>query len=152
MPNITHKISLSCPIKKAFQALSTLKGLNSWWTTDTTGSPEPAGTLQFRFNGQGPDMKVLNANSNRVEWKIVSGPEEWINTHIIFDLKVEGDLVGLYFQHAGWAEESPFHFHCSMKWATFLLSLKLFLETGQGRPFPNDIPIESMMDSRLEAK
>jgi hypothetical protein len=28
-----------------------------------------------------------------------------------------------------------------MKWATFLLSLKNLLETGKGRPAPNDLQI-----------
>ncbi len=30
-----------------------------------------------------------------------------------------------------------------MKWATFLLSLKDYVETGRGRPFPNDLKIEA---------
>jgi hypothetical protein len=29
-----------------------------------------------------------------------------------------------------------------MKWATFMLSLRDYLETGKGRPFPNDIQID----------
>ena len=32
--------------------------------------------------------------------------------------------------------------HCSCKWAVFLLSLKDALETGKGRPFPDDIHID----------
>jgi hypothetical protein len=28
--------------------------------------------------------------------------------------------------------------HCSTKWATYLMSLKSLVETGQGAPNPND--------------
>ena len=31
--------------------------------------------------------------------------------------------------------------HCSMKWATFLLSLRKLVETGQGAPAPDDLEI-----------
>jgi len=30
-----------------------------------------------------------------------------------------------------------------MKWATFLLSLKDFVETGQGKPSPADVKIDN---------
>ena len=33
--------------------------------------------------------------------------------------------------------------HCSMKWATFLLSLKELAETGKGRPSPEDLKIDN---------
>jgi hypothetical protein len=29
--------------------------------------------------------------------------------------------------------------HCSARWAYFLLSLKSYLETGRGTPFPEDL-------------
>jgi len=31
--------------------------------------------------------------------------------------------------------------HCSTKWATFLLSLKDYVERGEGRPEPRDTKI-----------
>jgi hypothetical protein len=44
---------------------------------------------------------------------------------------------------AGWNSENAFFHHCSTKWATFLLSLRDYVENGVGRPFPNDIKIEA---------
>jgi hypothetical protein len=43
------------------------------------------------------------------------------------------------FSHRRWMQESDFLRFCSLKWATFLLSLKSLLETGQGAPAPHDI-------------
>ena len=42
------------------------------------------------------------------------------------------------FAHTGWREPVDFMYHCSTKWATFLMSLKSLLETGTGAPAPDD--------------
>jgi len=38
-------------------------------------------------------------------------------------------------------EPMPDILHCSTKWATFLLSLKDWLERDEGRPVPYDVKI-----------
>ena len=43
------------------------------------------------------------------------------------------------FEHEGWREPVEFMYHCSTKWATFLMSLKELVETGHGRPAPDDV-------------
>ena len=43
------------------------------------------------------------------------------------------------FSHRRWMKESDFMRSCSLKWATFLLSLKSFVERGTGAPSPDDI-------------
>ena len=147
MANITHAITTPVKINEAMLAITSLAGLNSWWTTETTGDPAQGGTLAFRFGDHGgPDMSVEEVTESQVIWKCVTGPEEWLGTTIEFSFQVNesGDSV-LFFTHRGWAEETPFHYHCSMKWASFLLSLKEYFDLGQGRPFPNDIQIDGPM-------
>jgi len=34
-------------------------------------------------------------------------------------------------------------YHCSTKWATFLMSLKQLVETGDGAPSPRDVTISN---------
>ncbi len=142
MANITHAISTSVEMQAAISALTTLDGLSKWWTTDTTGDTRKGGIIAFRFGSGGLDMSVERVGDSEVIWKCVSGPEEWIGTTIEFRLQKSDDgQTALFFTHRGWADESPFHYHCSMKWASFLLSLKQYLELGEGRPFPDDIQI-----------
>ncbi len=149
MPNITHTISTSTKINEALSAITSLNGLNSWWTTETTGDPAEGGVLAFRFGGGGPDMSVEKVTECEVIWKCVSGPEEWLGTTIEFRFQIgEDGNTALYFTHRGWAEETPFHYHCSMKWASFMLSLKEYLDLGQGRPFPNEIQIIGPTEKR----
>ena len=140
MKNIGLKICVDADANKTLAALNTLDGLAKWWTNDVSGQVGKGDTIQFRFNGMGPDMKVLASEDNLVRWQCVSGPEEWMNTEISFNIKDEGETA-IYFRHEGWQEETPFFHHCSMKWATFLLSLRDFIENGSGRPFPDDIKI-----------
>ncbi|MFG1882591.1 hypothetical protein [Micromonospora sp. NPDC049102] len=52
-----------------------------------------------------------------------------------------GDYTVVLFSHAGWREPVEFMHHCGTKWATFLLSLKELVETGRGRPAPDDVRI-----------
>ncbi|MEA2604567.1 MAG: hypothetical protein QOF89_5559 [Acidobacteriota bacterium] len=137
MPNIVHRIGVenSSP-DKLYSAIATQEGLSSWWTESVIGEPRVGSVLQFRFSKGGPDFEVLELTPpNRVRWKCVAGPEEWIDTHIHFDVKVEGGETALYFKHCGWREEVPFMHHCSTQWAYFLIGLKAHLEEDQGTPY-----------------
>ncbi|WP_405275186.1 SRPBCC family protein [Gaopeijia maritima] len=66
-----------------------------------------------------------------------------MGTEATFDFLEEGDMTILVFGHRGWREQVEFTAHCSMKWATFLLSLRDFLESGRGRPAPADLKIDN---------
>jgi hypothetical protein len=78
-----------------------------------------------------------------VRWRFVSGPPEWIGTEATFELSQDGDTTVLLFGHRHWKEAVEFTAHCSMKWATFLLSLRDLVETGKGRPAPDDLKIDN---------
>jgi uncharacterized protein YndB with AHSA1/START domain len=146
MPDILHKVGIkSSSLNDVYTALTTLEGLSAWWTTTTQGESKAGGAIQFRFGGdRGFDMKVLELHpARRVLWQVAEGPEEWIGTKVSFDLRQEGDWTILFFKHEGWKEPVEFMHHCSTKWAVFLLSLKSYLETGKGAPWPNEIKLDS---------
>ncbi|WP_455211909.1 SRPBCC family protein [Kaarinaea lacus] len=142
MANITHQIGVTANHDKIMHALTTIDGLSNWWTNETSGSSENEGIIKFAFNGDGPEMQVTGISHNKVEWKCISGPDEWLGTQLVFNLEPNDKQTKIFFSHSGWKEESPFHYHCSMKWAVFMLSLKNYLDTGKGNAFPNDISIE----------
>jgi hypothetical protein len=127
MMDILHRVGIksASSLNDAYTALATRDGLADWWTTDTQGESTSGGVIQFRFPEGGFDMKVLELRpAERVLWEVVDGPEEWIGTTVSFDLKQEGDYAIVLFKHQGWREPVEFMYHCSTKWATFLLSLK----------------------------
>ena len=145
MPDILHRVEMKSSPADAYRALATIEGLASWWTTDTRGTSKVGDVIEFRFGTRGHmDMRVLELETGkRVLWQVVDGPKEWIGTKISFDLKQNGDFTGVSFKHQGWKEPIEFMHHCSTKWASYMLSLKQFLETGTGSAFPDDVEISN---------
>jgi uncharacterized protein YndB with AHSA1/START domain len=150
MVDIIHKVAIKAPLSNVFSALATVEGVGAWWTTETTGESKPGGTVRVRFsNNDGSErgkmeFDVLKLDPRKeVHWRFKSGPAEWLGTDVTFNLSQEGELTTVLFGHRNWREPVEFMAHCSMKWATFLLSLKELVETGKGRPAPNDLKIES---------
>ena len=142
MVDILHRIGVTSSPDRVYAALTTVDGLSGWWTEDTDGDGDVGGVIQFRFVPGGFDMKVLDAQPGElVLWEVVDGPEEWIGTQVRFELKQEDGFTIVLFRHEGWREPVEFMYHCSTKWATFLLSLKELVETGSGRPSPDDLVI-----------
>jgi hypothetical protein len=78
-----------------------------------------------------------------LRWSCVEGPEEWIGTEICFDLSEQDGQTIMIFGHRNWREAVEFMAHCSMKWAVFLLSLRDYVETGTGKPSPQDLKIDN---------
>ncbi len=100
MVDILHRIGTTTTPDPVYDALTTIDGLAGWWTADTTGDAAPGGTIKFRFGPAGGfDMKVLDQRPNeRVEWEVIDGPEEWIGTHVTFDLKQQDGYTVVLFQ------------------------------------------------------
>lgn len=150
MTNIIHRVGMKAPIAKVYEAVATAAGVASWWTKDTRGSATIGGMMEMIFfSPEGiekgrMEMEVLTLETNKkVQWRCKAGPQEWIGTDITFDLKEEGDYTVLIFGHRNWKEAVEFTAHCSMKWATFLMSLKELIETGKGKPSPVDTKIDN---------
>jgi uncharacterized protein YndB with AHSA1/START domain len=145
MVDILHRVGIKSPVVEVYAALTTAEGLAGWWTTKTQGDGnDVGGVVQFRFGAGGFDMKVLELDpGKRVLWEVVDGPEEWIGTHVHWDLAQADDYTIVLFKHEGWKEPVEFMHHCSTKWAIFLMSLKSLIETGKGAPDPDDVKIDN---------
>ncbi len=145
MVDILHRVAIRSSVAAVYPALTTTDGLAGWWTTNTHGTGDnPGGVLKFTFGAGGFEMKVLELHPDtRVLWEVVDGPEEWIGTHVEWELEQVDDYAVVLFRHLGWREPVEFMHHCSTKWAVFLLSLKSLIETGKGAPDPDDIKIDN---------
>lgn len=146
MAEINHRVGIKGTAQQIYAALTQDALLSKWWTTDTSGAGSVGSIIKFRFNGHGPDCEVIRLEPNKmVKWKCIGGenqPEAWQETEIVFTLTNSDKQTFIHFKHANWQESNDFMAHCCTKWAVFLLSLKDFIETGIGKPFPNDIQID----------
>ena len=144
MADILHRVGIVASSDEVYAALTTVDGLAGWWTEDTHGDSAVGGVLQFRFPPGGFDMSVTElVPPKRVAWEVVDGPEEWLGTTVTWELKQEDDYTVVLFAHEGWREQVEFMYHCTTKWATFLMSLKALVETGKGAPSPGDVRISN---------
>jgi uncharacterized protein YndB with AHSA1/START domain len=150
MIDIIHRIGIRAPAAQVYRALSTVEGVAGWWTKETTGEAGVGDTITVVFrDDEGPekgrmDLEVRDLNpAKRVLWRVTAGPPEWIGTDVTFDLSQEDEYTVVIFGHRNWREAVEFTAHCSMKWATFLLSLRDLVETGKGSPAPDDLKIDN---------
>jgi len=150
MVDIVHRIGIKSPAAQVYKALTSLEGLSNWWTEEVLGETQIGGKIEFRFRSQTGEligsmvMEVQELNDIKdVRWRCVAGPEEWLGTEITFQLSEQDNQTIVLFGHRNWREAVEATYHCSMKWATFLLSLREYLETGKGKPSPRDLKIDN---------
>lgn len=150
MVDIIHRIGIKSPVTQVYTALTSLDGLAHWWTEEVLGDGRVGGRIEFRFRtksgellgGMVMEVQELNAPEN-ARWRCVEGPPEWVGTDITFQLSEQDNQTIVLFGHRNWREAVESTYHCSMKWATFLLSLREYVETGKGKPSPNDLKIDN---------
>jgi uncharacterized protein YndB with AHSA1/START domain len=144
MPDIRHRVGIAAPAQRVYSTLATEDGLTDFWTDHIDGHSEVGGKLSFYFGFPEPaaEMEVVElVPGERVRWRCVEGPAEWVDTTITFDLKDTDDETVVLFTHADWPAPAEFMHHCSTKWATFLLGLRSGLEGGTSTAYPNDVAI-----------
>ena len=138
IPDILHQVGVNARPKKVFAALTTIDGLRGCWQGDAKGKPEAGGLIDFGFC----DMKAISIEPDQlVYWRCTRGPTEWLGTEVTFRLDWKDAQTFVLFKQAAWKEPVEFMYHRSTKWATFLLSLRDWVEHGRGNPEPDDIKI-----------
>ena len=144
MPDIRHRVVISAPLGSVYEAVATTGGISEWWTRGgVQGESSEGSKLQFFFGQPEPAavMEVTRLDPDgHVSWNCVEGADEWVGTKLAFDLTSQRRRNGGVVHPRRLARaEVEFMAHCSARWAYFLLSLKSFVETGKGTPFPEDL-------------
>ena len=71
----------------------------------------------------------------------MAGPGSWQNSQLLFEIDQAEDQVFLTLTHHNDASSENDFLYFSTKWTCYLLSLRDFVESGVGRPYPNDVKI-----------
>ena len=130
-------VAINAPIESVFAAVSTVEGLSGWWTTGTSGSPEPGDELRFAFRDGAAVMRVEDRTPALERWTCLghSGQPEWAHTTVTFQLtEVTPDVTHLQFTHGGLRPQLDCYDQCSMGWTYLMKSLTSYAETGTGHP------------------
>lgn len=140
MANILHQVGITADLSDAVRAVTSTKGISQWWVP-ASGNASVGNIIDLHFGEHLMQMEVLGNEELNIQWRCVSGDEQWKNTLLRFDFIPTDNQLLLNFSHSQWAHETELFRHCNTKWAVFMLSLKEYLETGTGRPYPEDTQI-----------
>ncbi len=139
MATILLRMPVDAQPKVVYDALTTSEGVNGWWSNHTRGPngvgsemnvafPDAPATFDFEVTEEVP--------ADRVAWRCLSGPPEWIGTTLAFN--IERDPEGnssVLLSHDGWAStEQSFPF-IAYSWAQILPRLKKLAESSEPEPF-----------------
>lgn len=145
MENYRHTLVLAAAGDKVLEALT--EKIPQWWTASFGGAASQEGHIfTVRF---GEDvyktMRIEHiSRPTQVVWEVidsliavpgVKNQKEWIGTAIVWDLIPGEKSTDLQLTHLGLHAGFNCYEICIAGWKQFTDSLKLFVETGEGRPF-----------------
>jgi uncharacterized protein YndB with AHSA1/START domain len=137
MPDILHRFTIDAPRERVHDLIATVDGVKRWWT----GHPNTRedATLRIFFGREDPAavFRVVEDTPERIVWRVVDGPADWVDTTITFALQPRpDDGTTLLFTHGDWREANEFMSGCSTNWGSYLTSLKSGAERGQFAAYP----------------
>lgn len=138
MPEILHQLTIATDPDSTFEALTSQNGLANWWSEDVEAQPVVGSTITIGFRRHTVvfTMRVADLKQpSLVVWECIDGNPEWVGTEIRFEISRTPDRTMVKLLHTGWDKTDGMLAACSFDWARYLLSLKAYLETGQGRPY-----------------
>jgi uncharacterized protein YndB with AHSA1/START domain len=142
MPDIMHLVKIHASPDEVYQAITTAEGVQNWWTRDTALDSKVGGTGEFGFNDHQFVIKVVIDEltpQTHVGWKIISsGLPAFDGTTIAFDVRANAGDTMLAFAHRGFKRADDGFAGATTRWGFYLISLKRYLEGGQGSPNPVD--------------
>ncbi len=143
MAQVQHQVGIVGDIHKIFCALHQPEELMGWWATTAEGSPLMGETLHLHFSDVVTlSFKIVELKEHaRVQLHCIAGPGAWQDCDLTFSLKLDTDQVWINLVHKNDAASDEDFLYFNTKWPCYLLSLKDWIEIGQGRPYPNDVKI-----------
>jgi uncharacterized protein YndB with AHSA1/START domain len=136
---LMHSVIIEAEPAKVYEAISTSKGLASFWTSDSKAEPKVGSVARFGFGGPVLEMKVEELKPGRlVRWAAPEGFPEWKGTSVTWEIApaAKGGTE-VKFNHEGWPANLPQADLASVNyvWGRVVGRLKKYVETGKPAPF-----------------
>ena len=130
MPDIRHLVFIKSTPERIYEAITTQKGIASWWSVHNNAKPETGTSYRISFGGDYyKEIKVAELVPNKkVVWDILNAAPEWLNTQVTFDISIGKDSAELRFNHSGWKDYSDMFAQCNHHWGVYLENLKEYTE------------------------
>jgi uncharacterized protein YndB with AHSA1/START domain len=136
---LVHSVTIEADADKIYKAISTGKGLASFWTQDSHAEPKIGSIAEFGFGGPRLEMKVEELKPGRlVRWSSHDGFPEWVGTTVVWEIgPAQKGGSEVKFTHGGWPAELPQADLASVNytWGRIVGRLKKYVETDKPVPF-----------------
>jgi uncharacterized protein YndB with AHSA1/START domain len=153
MDTIYHEVWINADRSTVFDAISTQKGLDSWWGKVSEFEPRVGEIIEFD-HGLGAPLRMRITDfvpDKRFGWECVSkfanpaNPgSEWLGTRFTFELR-DGGKIGfdkidaslgdsvtiVEFRHSRWPETARWIGFCNYAWGVTLLSMAQRCEANE---------------------
>ncbi|MEX0874052.1 MAG: SRPBCC domain-containing protein [Actinomycetota bacterium] len=137
MARIVFETTIESAPSAIADALTTEKGIASWWTDDVSfeGARGRTMLLGFPIAPVPFELKIEKANRKQVVWRSTGEfPPHWVDTTVTWTLTPENEGTTVHFNHDGWAsDEGPLPMS-AYTWGQLLGTLKRHVETGKPVP------------------
>jgi uncharacterized protein YndB with AHSA1/START domain len=140
-------IFMDFPIKatpaRVFEALSTPRGLDTWWTKRSAGRAAQGAEFELWF---GPEhdwrARVTRCvTDSSFELEVVRAQEDWMGTRVGANIESRADATNVRFYHTGWPTANE-HWRISCYcWAMYLRILRRNLEHGETVPYEKRLDV-----------
>ena len=145
--NLASFTTTSAVDRNPLEVYEAITDVRRWWTGEISGSAEHVGdefTYRFgRIHDSRQRVTELEAG-RRIVWRVVEAglwgrqtPDEWVGTHIIFDLEPTDGGTNVRFTHEGLVRSFECYDDCVYAWTFFVdTSLRRLITTGEGPAQP----------------
>lgn len=143
MAEVRHRVGIRGSLANLFAALPDPNGLAGWWATCASETPEVGKSFELTFG----DLVMLSflvrelKPSSLLTLECTSPPVPWPGSQLRFVLEKTDDQSSLILTHGTEEADDDSFLYFDTKWPLYLLSLRDYIETGNGRPYPDDVEI-----------
>ena len=137
--SLVHQVNVKASRETIYQAISTERGLASFWTSDSKAESKVGSTATFGFGGPSQRMKIDElAPGKRVKWTALADFPNWGDTIVAWDLKpVDKGETSVTFRHENWPASVTANDLGSINytWGMVVDRLRQYAETGKPVPY-----------------
>jgi len=143
MPDILQDFPIKASPERVFQAITSPKGLDCWWTQKSDGHPIEGTEYELSF---GPEYdwraKVTRCiKDSEFELQMTRADNDWIGTRLAFRLEDQSGSTLVRFSHVGWPTSNE-HYRISCHcWAMYLRIMRRYIEHGEFVPYENRLDV-----------
>jgi uncharacterized protein YndB with AHSA1/START domain len=143
MPDILHDFPIAAAPAVVFEGVTTPRGLDSWWTERSSGTPVVGLDYHLFF---GPDYdwraRVTACEQDSLfVLEMTRADDDWMGTRVSFALEPKDGGTWLRFAHSGWPAANEHHRISSFCWAMYLRVLKRHIEHGESVPYDQRLSV-----------